>query len=85
MKCAFEGNNNRKQKRRQLFAFHMPAYPTFAPKDYHRTRALSLLCSEWEKVEHARVKHRQIKSKKSAPFIFKLINIKILLLGSGKK
>jgi hypothetical protein len=36
----------------------MPAKPTFAPKDYHRPHALSLLCSEWEEVGHVQIKHQ---------------------------
>jgi len=47
---------------KNTIASGMPAYPTFpgtqGPK-YHRVCALSLLCSEWEEVEHTQTKHRQ--------------------------
>ena len=38
----------------------MSAHPTFpaASRKYHQIGALSLLCSEWEEVGHARMKHR---------------------------
>ncbi len=45
----------------------MPAYPTFPePRGlkYHRVQTLSLLCSEWEEVDHAWIKHRQMRNKK---------------------
>ena len=47
---------------REIFQ-DVQAYPTFpGPRgsEYHRVRALSRLCSEWEEVEHARIKHRHV-------------------------
>jgi len=41
----------------------MSAHPTFptASRKYHGIGALSLLCSEWEEVGHARIEHRRQK------------------------
>ncbi len=43
----------------------IPAKPTFAPKDYHRPGALSLLCSEWEEVGHTSVNHWEVAGRNS--------------------
>jgi len=42
----------------------MSAHPTFptASGKYHGIGTLSLLCSEWEEVGHARMKHRHQKA-----------------------
>ena len=42
----------------------MSAHPTFptANGKYHGIGTLSLLCSEWEEVGHARMKHRHQKT-----------------------
>ena len=42
----------------------MSAHPTFptASGKYHGIGTLSLLCSEWEEVGHARIKHRHQKA-----------------------
>ena len=38
-----------------------PTFPKRYALKYHRGFVLSLLCSEWEEVEHTQVKHRQKK------------------------
>ena len=37
-------------------------FPRRASSEYHRIGAVSLLCSEWEEVGHARIKHRHQKA-----------------------
>jgi hypothetical protein len=37
-------------------------FPHRRTSKYHRIEALSLLCSEWEEVGHARIKHRHQKA-----------------------
>jgi len=50
----------------------MSAHPTFptASGKYHGIGTLSLLCSEWEEVGHARMKHRHQKAVRDATHIF---------------
>ena len=38
----------------------MLAYSTFPANEYHRACVISLLCSEWEEVGHARLNHQGI-------------------------
>jgi len=54
----------------------MSAHPTFptASGKYHGIGTLSLLCSEWEEVGHARMKHRHQKAVRDAVCSFKSLN-----------
>lgn len=51
------------RQQKTAYGTFVSAYPTFPRKpEYHRTLALSLLCSEREEVGHARIKHRRKKT-----------------------